>query len=111
MCFFRKKKIEKKEEKIENLKNSQVLFERLDIASDQVLTKLATDIKTGIPVIINFDLLDIDEANKAVAFLSGVVYAIDGEIYAFNNSKNLLFGDSKLYNDGSIKKLINEIEG
>lgn len=114
MCFkfFKRKKKEPIEEDIFVPQTSSIVsFMQLSSSSDELLTKLAGDIKNGIPNILNFELLEIDEANKAMAFLSGVVFAIDGEIYAFRDGKSFMFADKHVYDDGTIHDLITEIQG
>ncbi|MDY0278361.1 MAG: cell division protein SepF [Acholeplasma sp.] len=103
--FLRRKKdtIEVKQATAE-----KIIFEQLDDAIDSHLTKLATDIINGNPLVVNLESLDIDNANKVIAFLSGVIYAIEGEIYLIRE-KVFLFGNSEVYNDGSVKKLLEEI--
>ncbi|HHT55966.1 MAG TPA: cell division protein SepF, partial [Acholeplasma sp.] len=63
----------------------------------------------GNPLIINLETIDVDNANKVIAFLSGVVYAIEGETYVISE-KIVLFGNSEVYDDGSVRKLLDEIE-
>ena len=114
MCLrlFRKKKREPaKEDIFVPATSSLVNFIQLSDTSDAVLTKIGNDIKKGIPNILNFDLLEIDEANKAMAFLSGVVFAIDGEIFGFRDGKNFMFADRHVYEDGTIRELIIDIQG
>lgn len=114
MCFklFRKKKQQPTEEDIfVPATASLVSFAQLSDASDAALTKIGNDIKNGIPHILNFELIEIDDANKAMAFLSGVVFAIDGEIFAFRDGKSFMFADKNVYDDGTIRDLIYEIQG
>lgn len=108
MGLFKKKK---EERTYEPPKRSLVQFIQLRSAEDAVLTKIGKDIKKGIPVILNFQHLSIDEANKSIAFLSGVVYCLDGVILQFDSHKGILFADSHVYSDGSMKELIREIQG
>ena len=49
----------------------------------------------GAPLILNFEALHIDRANKAIAFMSGVVYAISGHIVEINET-TYLFGNKEL---------------
>lgn len=113
MALFRKKKQKPDiDEQIFKPKKATIVnFLQLEDSSDEVLTNLASQIKEGIPQILNFDLLEIDDANKAIAFLSGVVYALEGEIFMFNDQKSFLFADKEVYDDGSMKELIEEIQG
>ncbi|MCR1809272.1 cell division protein SepF [Haploplasma modicum] len=89
-------------------KSSLIVFEQLFEANDEYLTKLATDLINGKPLVINLEKLEIDDANKIIAFLSGVVYAINGEIIEISRTI-FLFGDEDLFKDGSIKKFIDNL--
>ena len=85
------------------------MFEQLHEVKDSHITKLATNVINGNPLIINLETIDVDNANKVIAFLSGVVYAIEGETYVISE-KIILFGNSEVYDDGSVRKLLDEIE-
>lgn len=85
-----------------------IVFQVLDDTTDEVLTKLATHIINSEPVIANLINLDIESANKAIAFLSGVVYAIDGEIVLIKE-KIFMFADKEVYEDGSVKELLESL--
>lgn len=87
----------------------RVMFEQLHEVKDSHITKLATNVINGNPLIINLETIDVDNANKVIAFLSGVVYAIEGETYVISE-KIVLFGNSEVYDDGSVRKLLDEIE-
>jgi|SRR5690554_157289 len=100
----RKKESEKQEIKTAN----RVMFEQIHEVKDTHLTKLATNIINGDPLIINLESVPVDDANKAIAFLSGVIYAIEGEILTISE-KIILFGNSNLYEDGSMQELLDEI--
>lgn len=104
--FLRRKK-EPEEKIIKTAK--RVMFEQLHEVKDSHLTKLATNVINGNPLIINLESIDVDNANKVIAFLTGVVYAIEGETYVISE-KIILFGNSEVYDDGSIRKLLDEIE-
>ena len=115
MCFRKLFRRNKKEVLSEDIfipeAKSLVSFIQFKDSTDETLTKIAEEIKKGIPHILNFELLEIDEANKAMAFLSGVVFAIDGEIYIFRNGQHYMFADKHVYEDGTMEELIKEIEG
>lgn len=101
--FLRRKKPKIKEEEIKTAK--KIMFKQLHDVNDSLLAKLATNIINGKPLIVNLESLDIDSANKVIAFLSGVIYAIEGEIDTINE-KVILFGNSEVYNDGSVEDLL-----
>lgn len=75
--------------------------------NDLDVFKLADKLLKGIPLMMNFEDHNIIEANKVITFLSGVTYAIDGEIEMIQD-KIFLFATKKDYKDGSLRKFVNE---
>ena len=69
--------------------------------------KLADFLMQGFPLIANFVDYDDIESNKVITFLSGVTYAIDGEIEMIQ-SKIFLFATKEDYKDGSLRKFVKE---
>ncbi|XMB85098.1 cell division protein SepF [Mycoplasmatota bacterium WC44] len=61
----------------------------------------------GEPLVINFEKLDLEEANQMIAFLSGVTYTIDG-INLHMNSKIFIFSRKENLEDGSIMHFYNQ---
>lgn len=102
--FFKKKE----EEQDAPLKRDLIYFELLEDGEDKTLVDIANKIVDGNPAIINLEKLDIDEANKAIAFLSGVCYALSGEIVNVKE-KIFMFSDKTVYDDGSMESFLKEI--
>ena len=102
-----KKKVVPKEDDIIP-KAEQIIFEKLTSDDDQYLTELADQMLLGKPIILNFEPLDIDQANKAIAFFSGVTYAIKGEIVNVQE-KVFMFATHDVYDDGSMDDFLKEI--
>ena len=69
--------------------------------------KLANKLLVGVPLIVNYETYDPIEANKVITFLSGVIYALDGEI-AVIQPTIFLFATKDDYKDGSLRKFVNE---
>ena len=69
--------------------------------------KLADKLLVGTPLIMNFEEFNDVEANKIITFLSGVTYAIDGEIEQIQK-KIFLFATKQDYRDGSLRKFVKE---
>lgn len=90
------------------LMSDQIIFEKLQNDDDAYLTGLADQMMDGHPLILNFEPLDIDQANKVIAFLSGIIYAIKGEIVNIQE-KVFMFAKSDVYDDGSIEDFLKEI--
>lgn len=86
----------------------KIIFEKLNSDDDHYLTALADQMIDGSPLILNFDTLDVDQANKVIAFFSGVVYAITGEIVHIQE-KVFLFANKDVYKDGTIDEFLKEI--
>jgi cell division inhibitor SepF len=88
--------------------SDQIVFEKLSSDDDKYLIKLADQMINGHPLILNFDTLDIDQANKVIAFLSGVVYAIGGEILNVKE-KVFMFANQDVYLDGTMDDFLKDI--
>ncbi len=69
--------------------------------------KLANKLLVGVPLFVNFEHYDPIEANKVITFLSGVIYALDGEIEVIQPTI-FLFATKTDYKDGSLRKFANE---
>ena len=109
MGLFSKNRKKNKEDIVEKVPTSErIVFEKLASDDDKYLIKLADEMLQGNPLILSFDALDIDQANKVIAFLSGVVYAIKGEILNINE-KVFMFADQHVYADGTIEDFLKEI--
>ena len=83
----------------------RVDFIKMDDELD--VLKIADKLLYGTPVIMNFEEYDEIEGNKIITFLSGVAYAIDGEIEQIQN-KIFLFATKRDYKDGSLRKFVKE---
>ncbi len=69
--------------------------------------KLANKLLKGIPLVVNYEDYEAIEANKVITFLSGVIYAIDGEIEVIQPTV-FLFATKDDYKDGSLRKFVKE---
>lgn len=71
--------------------------------------KVAADyILKGYPVLINFEDVDLVEANQIIYFTSGVVYALNGEVIKVT-SKIILFTDEENLEDGTLRQFVSSI--
>lgn len=85
-------------------------FERVEFVmmeQDVDVFKLSDKLLEGIPLIVNFDNFDEVQSNQVITFLSGVTYAIDGEIEQIQD-KIFLFASKNDYKDGSLRKFVKE---
>ncbi len=108
MVFGKKKKAKNAVNEPVESTYDKIVFEKLSSDDDHYLTHLADQMIEGAPLILNFDTLDIDQANKVIAFFSGVVYAITGEIVHIQE-KVFLFANKDVYKDGSMDDFLKEI--
>jgi cell division inhibitor SepF len=69
--------------------------------------KIADKLLYGTPVMINFESYNDIESNKVITVLSGVTYAIDGEIEQVQK-KVYLFATKQDYKDGSLRKFVKQ---
>lgn len=69
---------------------------------------LADMLMKGSPICIGCGELDVDEANKIIAFLSGVVYAIGGEVRQIND-KAFLFARKQEFMDGTLNQFLAQL--
>ncbi len=111
---LKKKKKEESEVKLPKYQDYSVLtaFERIifeDLLTDEddYIVELAGELLNGKPLVINFEQLGVDEANKVAAFLSGVVYASQGRVEQIN-SRVFLFARKQEFKDGTLNKFIEE---
>lgn len=75
----------------------------------QEMFKICDTILSGKPVLANLDNIDLDECNFMLAFISGVVYACDGESIQISK-KLFLFARKEEYEDGSLKQYVEDIK-
>lgn len=69
--------------------------------------KLSDMLLQRTPIIVNFEDFKENESNKIITFLSGVTYAIDGEIEMIKE-KIFLFACKDDFKDGSLRKFVEE---
>ncbi len=80
-------------------------FIKIDEESD--VFELADKLMLRQPLILNFEDFDTVESNRFIVFLSGVVYALDGEVEVIRN-KIFVFATKPDLKDKSLRKFINE---
>ncbi len=69
--------------------------------------KLAKKLLKGVPLIVNYEDYNEIEANKVITFLSGVIYALDGEIEVIQPTI-FLFATKTDYKDGTLRKFVED---
>ena len=66
-------------------------------------------ILAGYPVLANFENLDKDEANKLLAFVSGVLYAMDGKILKIQ-ARMFLLARKEEFEDGTLYQYYEDLK-
>ena len=106
----------KKNDKIDFSRNKQLLtaFDRMEYfiiqqRSNEEMFKLCDTILSGKPVLANFDKINTADCNYMLAFISGVVYACDGETIKLG-TKLFLFARKEEYKDGSLRQYVEDIK-
>jgi FtsZ-interacting cell division protein YlmF len=56
----------------------------------------------------NFEKIGVDDANYMLTFLSGAVYALNGEVHK-TGSKTFLFARKEEFEDGTLHQYIEDI--
>jgi cell division inhibitor SepF len=75
--------------------------------SDTNVFKLADMLLKSIPIVVNFEQSKDNASNKVITFLSGVTYAVDGEIEAISQ-RIYLFATKLDFKDGSLRKFVDD---
>lgn len=109
--FSKSKKTEKDLPNYQGEKTSssfdRIIFESLQSDDDQYITMLARDLIDGNPLVLNYEELAPDPANKIMAFLSGVIFTLEGQIVQISK-KVFLFAREQEFKDGTLKQFIDE---
>ncbi len=90
-------------------------FDKIDYilirdSSDDELFKVCDKILDGRPVLVKFEKLDIQSANKMLSFMSGVVYATYGKIIKVE-SQLFLMARKEEFEDGSLYQYVDDLVG
>ena len=104
--FGRKKKVEQLGTAFDRLLNYNYLKNK---SIDEQFIELADVLITHRPVVINFEEISSGhEIDRAVAFLSGIVYALNGEVHRLG-AETFLFATEEALKDGSLRYYINDV--
>jgi cell division inhibitor SepF len=83
------------------------LIEFVKITSSDQAVGLADQLLDRVPLVVNFEDLGVSESNQMIAFLSGVVYSMDGTNLQLR-SKVFLFTADENLKDGTIMEFFHE---
>lgn len=103
-------------QKVSNQKNSPIItsFDKINYVvvndnSNEKLFDVCDRILSGHPVLVKVENLDINDANKMLSFLSGVIYATDGKIINIE-SRLFLMGRKEEFEDGSLYQYYEDLK-
>lgn len=82
-------------------------IEFVKLAADTDMLQMADKLMNSVPLVINVEDLTISEANQAIAFLSGILYAKDGTNLQLSDKVFLFTLDENL-SDGTIMEFYEE---
>lgn len=104
--FGKKKKTEKLGTAFDRLLNYCFVNDK---SIDEQFIELGDIIIQNRPVAVNFeDISPAVEIDRAVAFLSGVTYALRGQVFRLG-SKTFLFASEVALGDGTIKYYVSDV--
>lgn len=79
----------------------------LEKRSDEDMLKLCDTILSGKAVLANFDKVNGNDCNYMLSFISGVIYAKEGQVIQLG-TKLFLFGGKEQYEDGSLLQYVED---
>lgn len=77
------------------------------VEDDSTTIELAQKIGQGIPLVVNFDQLDVKKANKMLFFLSGVLFPLGGEVIEIKD-RIYLFASQANLQDNSLRQFVSD---
>lgn len=87
----------------------KIKFVKVESSSDDELFKMADLLLKGSPIVANFDKVDVKTANHMLSFLSGVVYALNGQAIQIRD-KLFMLASEEDFKDGTLNKYIEDIQ-
>ncbi|MDD3382483.1 MAG: cell division protein SepF [Bacilli bacterium] len=76
-------------------------------SSDTELFKIAKSILAGFPALVGLEKVEKRRANEVLAFLTGVVFAHEGD-YIKMDEKIYLFAKKEEFEDGSLRQYVKD---
>ena len=87
----------------------KIQFVVINDNSDEKLFETCESLLSGHPLLVKFENLNIQDANKMLAFISGVVYATEGKIFKVE-SHLFLMGRKEEFEDGSLYQYYEDLK-
>lgn len=84
--------------------SERIIMERMTY-DDPHAKELLDSLKEGNPLVLNFDGMDLQQADKYMAFFQGAAAALDGRAVRINES-TFLYARKEEFLDGSLKEFI-----
>lgn len=113
MKFFKRtKKMKFNEYKNTRSRGIMTSYEKMNYffiqdSSDQELFKIAKSILAGFPALVGLEKVNTHRANEILSFLTGIVYAHDGEFIKMDE-KIFLFAKKDELEDGSLRQYVKD---
>ena len=95
----------KKEKNTGKKESARDRLELISVNDQKDVLKLADKIMCGIPLCLNFEGCVVQTANEVLSFLSGVIYAVDGEIISLKKDV-FVFCQKEDYRDVTLRSFI-----
>ncbi|MCR5231033.1 MAG: cell division protein SepF [Acholeplasmatales bacterium] len=86
---------------------SRIIMEQMK-EDDPRAKELLESLKSGYPLVLNFDSMDSKQADKYMAFFQGAAIALDGRAVRINEA-TFLYARKEEFLDGSLKEFVDSI--
>lgn len=114
MALFKKRK-DNKVGNADDINNTtmtafdKIQFIAVEDSSDDTLLDISNKILDGYPVLVNFEKLGLQESNNMLSFLSGVVYATEGQTLRIQ-PRLFLLGRKEEFEDGTLYQYYEDLK-
>lgn len=111
--FFKKKKDPYEDMDLDLNENNfgkasdRIIMERMTY-DDPHAKELLDSLKNGSPLVLNFDGMDLQQADKYMAFFQGAAIALEGRAVRINES-TFLYARKEEFLDGSLKEFVDSL--
>ena len=109
MSLFKRKEKDNKSKSIPTMTSfDRIIYKDVKSNSDDVLYDVADTVLKGNPVLVNFDI-DKQDANRMLAFLSGIVYSTEGRIFRVE-TRLFLLARKEEFEDGTLFQYVEDLK-
>lgn len=84
--------------------SDRIIMERMTY-DDPHAKELLDSLRSGNPLVLNFDGMDLQQADKYMAFFQGAAIALEGRAVRINES-TFLYARKEEFLDGSLKEFV-----